>query len=343
MSPNYYDVLGVAKDSSAEEIKKAYRNLARQFHPDINKEPGAAERFKEIAEAYETLSDEDKRQSYDYQNDASFRPFSSGFNPFGDFFTQAAPRNIKGSDIQQILDLSFEDMLFGVKKTISYTRNQSCEPCDGTGSQDRQTSKCKKCNGSGRFTIYRQVGPMNIQETKTCEDCGGQGMTISNPCKICSATGLSSRKSYTEVEIPPGVLTGMQLTMNGLGHQAPRKQGPPGNLNFVVNVKNHSHLSVEAGTLNLKYKAKIHIFETVIGTKVDAIAPDYEKNQLSSVKITVPPGFQIGKKLRLSGQGLRHVQDKTKMGDLIIELEYEVPAVTDNEQVEKIKNLIERL
>ena len=342
MSINYYDVLGVSPEAEAEEIKKAYRKLAREYHPDINKAPEAESRFKEIAEAYDVLSDETKRRDYDTQRSGGF---SHGFNPFADIFSQfyqsGMRQPIKGSDIQQILDITFEEMLFGAKRSLKYQRHMDCNPCAGTGSTSRNPSRCLKCSGTGRMTVYRQMGPMNIQEQRTCPDCSGQGVRIPDPCGSCSGSGLQDQTFSIDVETPPGSLPGMQLKLETLGHCASRQRGPAGDLNLVINVRRHPSLEIEGGTLNLKHKVKLNVLKALIGDKITVLAPNYETNQLAEVKITIPPGTPVDRKFRLGGQGLKHIQNPNQKGDLVVEIEYIVPSVTTPEVVELVKNLME--
>lgn len=344
MPVNYYDVLGVSPEAEAEEIKKAYRKLAREYHPDINKSPEAEARFKEIAEAYEVLSDEDKRHSYDIQRSGSNQ---GGFNPFADFFSQlhqsGMRQPVKGSDIQQILDITFEEMLFGAKRTLKYQRQMECSPCSGTGSQSKNPTRCLKCGGSGRITIYRQIGPMSVQEHRTCQECTGQGVKVADPCNSCKGTGTQEQPFSVEVGTPAGALPGMQLRLDGFGHIAPRQRGPAGDLNLVINVRRHPTLEIEGGTLNLKHRAKLNVLKALIGDKITVLAPNYEKSQLSEVKITIPPGTPVDRKFRLSGQGLKHVQNPNQKGDLVLEIEYVVPSVTESEIVDQVKNLMEKV
>jgi molecular chaperone DnaJ len=342
MQANYYEVLGLNKEAGPEEIKKAYRNLARQYHPDINKEPGAEERFKQIAEAYETLSDPEKKRDYDYQGSSGFG--GDGFNPFQDIFnhftTQQAARPPKGADIQQIIDLTFEESLFGVTKEVKYTKQGSCTPCNGTGSRDRQSKKCLRCNGAGRITVHRRLGPITLQEAASCSECGGQGVKIDAACLSCSGSGLANQQASISLQIPAGILTGMSLSADGQGHQPARGIGAPGNLFVLVNVKKHPHLEVEGGTLNIKHRPKVHVLSNLIGTTVQVLAPDYQAGRMAPITVTIPPGTSTSKKFRIAQKGMRHVQHPEQIGDLIIEMDHIVPAVTDPSQVAKIQNII---
>lgn len=343
MQTDYYEVLGINREAEADEIKKAYRNLARQYHPDVNKEPGAEERFKQIAEAYDTLSDPEKRRNYDYRGQAESQGFS-GFNPFEDFFShftnQQAVKPPRGADIQQILDLTFEESLFGAVKEVRYTKQGSCKTCSGTGSKDGQSKKCMRCNGVGRVTIHRRLGPITVQEAAPCVECNGQGGKVEAPCPPCKGSGLTAQETSINLTIPAGTLTGMSLNAEGHGHNAVRNLGPSGNLMVMVNVKKHQHLEPEAGTINLKHKAKLNVLYSLIGTAINIQAPDYLQNKLTTITVTVPPGTSPTKKFRIAQKGMKHIQQPTHIGDLIVEIDYTVPKVTDPEQVQKIENII---
>lgn len=347
MVKNYYETLGIAETSSAEEIKKAYRNLARQFHPDVNKDSGAEAKFKEITEAYETLSDDGKRQEYDNRGkpQSGFQGF--GFqHPFGDIFSQFVGqqqhRPQRGADIQQIVDLSFEEMLFGATKQIVYSRQTACQPCSGTGSQDKRSTKCQRCAGAGRVIFYRQMGPINFQESTNCPECSGLGTKVEAPCVPCAGSGIVQHQNNINTTIPPGSQTGMNLSIQGMGHACARNLGPSGDLILSISVRNRVNVAAEPSTLSLVTKVKLDVLDALIGTKIEVSVPDYEKNELSLAKLNIPPGTYSGQKFRIAQKGIRHIQDLGKVGDMIVEVEHVVPAITDPAEVEAVKNLIER-
>lgn len=347
MVKNYYETLGVSESASADEIKKAYRNLARQFHPDVNKDNGAEAKFKEITEAYETLSDDGKRQEYDNRGRGGNGFQGFGFqHPFGDIFSQFTnqqqQRHQRGADIQQIVDLNFEEMLFGAEKLINYTRQTSCTACSGTGSQDKKTTKCSRCAGAGRVIFYRQMGPINFQETTSCPECAGLGVKVENPCVPCTGSGVVPQQNNITASIPAGSQTGMNLSLQGMGHSCSRGLGPSGDLILSISVRNRPNVTVEPHTLSLLVKVRLSVLDALIGSKVDVNVPDYEKNEMTSIKLTIPPGTYSGQKFRITQKGIRNIQDAQRIGDMIVEIEHIVPAITEPTEVEIIKNLIER-
>ena len=350
MSNNYYELLGVDPKASSEEIKKSYRNLARKYHPDINKEEGAEQKFKQINEAYETLSDDYKRQDYDtllrsgnrqqnpFQGFDGFNPFADIFNPF--FHASNQQRQPKGADLQQFVDLTFEEMLFGAVKRVNYSRNINCVPCSGSGSADGKSSKCQRCNGSGKVVMYRQMGGIHVQEASDCGECSGRGLKIDNPCSQCRGTGMVMQNTSIDIEIPAGSQTGLNFSVEHKGHECPRSAGPVGNLNLAISTRQHPTLSVESGTLNIVAKVKINVLLATIGTKLEVLAPDYEARKISPITVTLPAGTNIGQKLRVARKGLKHFQNQGQIGDLIVDIQYEVPTLVDQESVEKIQSLV---
>jgi len=340
MEQNYYTILGVESNAHQDDIKKAYRNLARKFHPDINKESDADAQFKKINEAYETLSDEYRRRDYD---NSLKPPFESGggFHPFGDFsFGGAPPRPPKGADLQQFLDLNFEEMLFGARKRLNYAKHTNCPACKGSGSKTGVSQKCGRCNGAGRVIAYRRFGPINLQESIQCDACSGRGALIENPCTTCGGSGLTLQNNSIELEIPPGSMTGMNLTVEGKGHDCAKNLGPPGDLVVSVSIRPHPTLSLEINSLNIVSKVKINVLHALVGTKFTSAAPDYGTNKLTNITITLPAGTGVGQKFRIPFKGLKNIQNPSQIGDLIIEVEYEIPAVTDPVDVEKVQSLI---
>jgi len=340
MQTDYYELLGVSREADTDEIKRAYRTLARQYHPDINKDPEAEGRFKKIAEAYETLSDPEKKREYDYrgQGFSGFTPVEDLFSHFTQQHAPARPR--RGADIQQIVDLTFEESVFGTTKAIRYLKQSACQSCKGTGSRDGQSKKCLRCQGHGRITVHRKLGPITVQENVMCPECSGQGVKIEQACTTCSGSGLTTQDSVINLTIPPGALTGTTLNAEGQGHCSARGIGPSGNLLVLINVKKHPNLEVEAGTLNLKYKLKLNVLHTLIGTSVKIKAPDYRLNTLTEITLTIPPGTGVAKKFRVAQKGLKHIQQPDYIGDLILDIDYTVPAISDPETVQKIQNLI---
>jgi len=237
MKKDYYQVLGVKKDASADDIKKAYRKLAREYHPDVSDKPNAEEKLKEINEAYEVLRDPDKRQEYDNPN-----PFGNTFNPFSDmmggfgFRHQSRPQADlprRGQDLRFKMDLSLGESLFGKKQIFHYTYRRSCAVCNGIGGTDM--INCPDCNGHGMQSHTRVEGNTRFTQTITCSSCHGQGGRPSKPCENCNGRGREDVKNALEVEVPAGIKNGEVLTFRGKGTDG-KNGGPPGDLHFIIEV-----------------------------------------------------------------------------------------------------------
>jgi len=351
MSDNYYDVLGVPNNATADEIKKAYRNLARKYHPDINKEDGAEAKFKQISEAYEVLSDEGKRHSYDNQGQqphGGFDPWGGfgGFNPFAEFISQftrhqQAQSQNRGGDIQQIVDLSFEEVLFGATKNVPYSRYDFCKTCDGYGTPTKQVVKCKSCFGSGKTMAYRAVGNMTVQEVLPCGECSGQGSRVEDPCHDCSGSGLKMTPEVINVSIPAGSQTGMTFNVEGKGHSSSRRLGPNGNLVLSISARKKAGYETEPQILAIRYRPVVNVLTAIVGGTIKVEVPDYTLGRLVAKDFNIPPGADLSSKYRIQGHGLRHIQDSNRIGDLIIEPNFQVPKLTDPAQVAQVKTLVE--
>lgn len=357
---DYYEVLGVEKNATAEDIKKAYRKLAIKYHPDKN--PGnkeAEEKFKEAAEAYSVLSDADKKARYDQfghagvegagpdfsggfgnlndiLNDLFGGAFGGGFGGFGGFgggFSggQRQQRVYRGRDIRVRVKLTLEEIAKGTEKEISIEKNVPCTECGGKGaknSSDIQT--CPACKGSGQ--VQRVVNSFLGQTVtySTCQQCGGEGKIIKNPCKSCNGTGLVRKRETIKVNIPAGVEAGMQLTVHGEGHAA-KNNGINGDLLVVIEEQPHKDLRREGN--NLYYTKVISIPEAILGTETTIPCLDGE------YKIKVDPGTQSGEVLRLRGRGLPSVNGYGGTGDLYVKIAVWVPKKLSKESREAIEAL----
>ena len=335
---DYYEVLGVDKNASADEIKKAYRKLAIKYHPDKN--PGnkeAEEKFKEAAEAYSVLSDADKKAKYDQFGhagvDGAGPDFSGGFGNLNDILNdlfggafgggfggfgggRRQERVYKGRDIRVRAKLTLEEIARGVEKEISIEKNVPCPDCGGRGAKNSADIKvCPACNGTGQ--VQRVVNTFLGQSISysTCQQCGGEGKIISNPCPKCSGSGLVRQRETIRVKIPAGVESGMQLTVQGEGHAA-KNNGINGDLLVVIEELEHP-LYKREGT-NLFYTAVISMMDAVLGCEINIPCLD------GSYKIKVEPGTQSGKIVRLKGKGIPALNGYGN-GDMYVKIAVWIP------------------
>lgn len=361
---DYYEVLGLSKGSSDDEIKNAYRKMAMKFHPDKN--PGnkeAEEKFKETTEAYEVLKDPSKRQKYDQFGHAAFDGgaggggFSGGFsgaydlsdalrafmNDFGgdsffsDLFGGGGRRGgrrgggggIRGNDLQVRLKLTLEEIFTGVTKTLKIKREEKCEPCNGSGSRSGRKASCSKCGGSGRVqrvanSIFGQV----IQES-VCPSCQGEGAVASDPCTQCRGSGHNPAESKVNVDIPAGVAEGNYLSLPGKG-DAGSSGGPSGDL--IVIIQEEKHPFFERHGVDIYCEIPITFSEAALGTAKEVPALD------GRVSLKIPAGTQSEKIFRLRGKGLPVLHDSQK-GDLLVKIHVQTPEKLSREE----RELFERL
>ena len=332
---DYYDVLGVSRTAAADEIKKAYRRLARQYHPDINKEPEAETRFKEINEAYEVLSDDQKRAMYDRFGHQTPGSPGAGFDPFagGDafssifdaFFGGAATGRSRGpqrgADLRYTLTLSFEEAVFGTEKEIEFRRLETCTGCRGSGAEPgTEPSRCTTCGGSGEV---RQRAPIfNMVTVTTCETCGGTGSVIALPCRLCKGEGRTRQPRTISVRVPAGVDNGQQIRISGEGEAGPRG-GPPGNLYVVLDIQPHPVFVRDEHTIVLELN--LNVAQATLGDEVTVPTLDGEE------KLRIPAGTQSGQTFRLRGKGVPFLRQQGR-GDQVVVTRVNVPTKLTEQQ-----------
>lgn len=311
---DYYAVLGLDRSASPEDIKKAFRRLAMQYHPDRNKEPGADARFKEINQAYEVLSDPEKRAAYDRfghaglggANGAGFEGFN--FGGFGDIFdaffggttTRGRRGPQRGADLRKTITLEFTEAIFGAEREIEITRNELCETCSGSGVEPgTQPERCPNCNGSGEIRRVQQSIFGQFVNVSPCDKCKGEGRIITSPCKECRGAGRQRQTRRLSVKIPPGVDNGQPIRLTGEG-DAGAAGGGSGSLYVVVQVKEHEYFKRDED--DILYELPINFVQAALGAEVQVPTVDGE------VMLTVPPGVQTDKVFVLRGKGVPHLR-----------------------------------
>jgi molecular chaperone DnaJ len=348
---DYYEILGLAKNASEEDIKKAYRKLAIKYHPDKNPDDKQAEeKFKEAAEAYEVLSNPEKRQRYNQFGHAGVGGAAGGgyggmnmddiFSQFGDIFGGAfggfsssgragGRRVTRGTNLRVKVKLSLAEIANGVEKKIKVNKHVSCKTCSGSGAKNGQYETCRACNGSGAITRVQQTILGAMQTQTTCSACNGEGRIVKDKCNTCHGDGIVREEEVISINIPAGVAEGMQLSMNGKGNAAPRG-GINGDLLIVIEEEEHPHLKREGN--HLIYYLNIGFPDAAIGTTVEIPTID------AKAKIKIDPGTQSGKVLRLKGKGLPDVNSYGR-GDLLVEISIYTPTHLSVEE----KKILEQL
>jgi len=359
MKRDYYEILGVTKTATGDEIKKAYRKVAMQFHPDRN--PGdkpAEEKFKEAAEAYEVLSDVDKRAKYDRYGHQAFTPGTGGFHGsnvnmedifsqfgdifgddiFGSFFGGSGRRSsgggrshgTRGSNLRVKLKLTFEEAAKGVTKTIKVKKYVPCNTCGGSGAKDKGSIQtCNTCGGSGQVRRVTNTFLGQMQTVTTCPTCNGEGTTITAKCGACKGEGRVYSEEQVTIDIPAGVQEGMQLSLSGKGN-AGERGGGPGDL--IVLIEEEAHKELQRDGLNVAFELHISFTDAVFGTQVEV--PTIE----GRAKIKIPPGTQSGKIFRLKGKGFPDVNGYSK-GDQLIHVNVWTPQNVTSEEKEMLETL----
>ena len=343
----YYDRLGVSKDASQDEIKRAYRKMSKKYHPDINKEPGAEEKYKEVQEAYETLSDDQQRAAYDqYGPDGANAGFGgqggfggfdggAGFGGFEDifssFFGGGAARNPnaprQGDDLQYRVNLSFEEAVFGAEKEVHYNREATCKTCSGSGAKPGTSPvTCGRCHGQGVINVDTQT-PLGVMRRQvTCDVCHGTGQEIKDPCQTCHGTGHEKQSHKVSVKIPAGVETGQQIRLAGQG-EAGFNGGPYGDLFVIINVNPSDKFTRDGSTIY--YTLNISFVQAALGDTVEV--PTVHGN----VEMTIPAGTQTGKTFRLKGKGAPRLRGGSQ-GDQHVTVKIVTPTKLNDAQKEAL-------
>ncbi|NLO64869.1 MAG: molecular chaperone DnaJ [Clostridiales bacterium] len=355
MAANYYEILGVSKDASADEIKSAYRKLAKKYHPDLytnateSQKAEAEKKFKEVQYAYDVLSDPQKRAAYDQygsedgpmggggfsQGFGGFRDFG-GFDIFSDIFSaftgggraSSGPR--AGDDIEVPLTLTFKEACYGVEKEVSYSRVERCDSCKGTGAKDGTRYKtCTKCGGRGRITVSQRTMLGMMQTERVCDMCGGSGKIILESCPDCKGKGKVRRQRSVKIKIPAGVDNGQMLTMRNEGN-AGGPGAPNGNLIVIFNVLPHPLFKRDG--VNLHMELPITVSQAILGAEIEI------PTLSAPVKIEIPEGTQDGTIIRVKGKGVKHLRSDS-YGDLFVKVIVDVPRNLSGKQKKQLKEL----
>lgn len=352
---DYYEILGIDKSASEDEIKKAYRKLAKKYHPDVNKAKDAEEKFKEINEAYEVLSDPQKKQIYDNYGHAGLEGnMNSGFDGFtssfsGDFGglddifenimggfgfrSRSSSRSsgpLKGENRYLQMSIEFLEAVKGVKKVVTVSVDKKCEKCDGTGARSKSDIEtCQSCHGSGKVTRQQRTAFGIMQSVIDCPDCHGTGKHIRNRCPECGGSGYINKNEKVEVNIPAGISSGQQVRVQGYGEKG-LNGGPNGDLYIEIIVKPHKYFKREENDIYIE--VPISVVDATLGCKIDVPTCN------GDVLLTVPAGSQPGQKLRIKGYGVKSLRSNL-VGDQYVILKVEVPTKLSREEKELYKKL----
>ncbi len=345
---DFYEILNVERSASDAEIKRAFRKLAQQWHPDVNADGEAQQRFKEINEAYQVLSDPQRRQSYDMFGRAGVSggggadPFAgaAGFGGFSDIFDAVfgggmagaarRARPAQGSDLRYDLRISFEEAVLGAEKELEFPVLGRCDTCGGSGAQEGSTpTECPQCKGRGEIRSIRQTMLGQMVNVTACPRCRGEGKIVDNPCETCRGEGRTERRRSLRVTIPAGIDEGHQIRLTNEGEAGPRG-GPAGSLYVAVHVAAHPSLTRE-GT-ELYYEADLSIAQAALGTRIPVPVVDGE-----DAEVEIKPGTQPGTEIRLRGRGVPHLRRQSVRGDLHVIANVVVPSKLSKKQRELLE------
>ncbi|RMC50366.1 molecular chaperone DnaJ [Lactobacillus sp. ESL0263] len=352
---DYYDVLGVSRDASDKEINSAYRKLAKKYHPDINHEPGAEEKYKKINEAYEVLHDQQKRAQYDQfgsagvngqggfgggagQGYGDFSGFGDFSDIFGDIFGNGARQQhvdptapTRGEDLDYTLTIDFMDAITGKKTQVSYTRSEICSTCQGSGAEKgTHPTTCDKCQGTGYMTITQQSLVGVVRRQTTCDKCHGRGVIIEHPCQTCHGNGVVDGKNTIEVNIPAGIDNGQQLRYEGQG-EAGKNGGPYGDLYISYRIKPSKEFERSGNTIYTT--VPISFAQATLGDEINVKTVHGEK------KLKIPAGTQPNKKFTLHGEGVPYLRGNGN-GDQVTTVQVQIPKSINEKQREALVEFV---
>ncbi|MDZ7843179.1 MAG: molecular chaperone DnaJ [Anaerolineales bacterium] len=352
---DYYEVLGISRNASQADIKSAFRNLARKYHPDVNDDPDAEENFKEINEAYGVLSDDDKRAAYDrfgHQGVKGANGGGMGFDPtdfpdiadiFGEMFgfggfgggrrtRRNAPR--RGADLQYQVSLTFKEAVFGAEKDIEITRDETCETCQGSGAKPGTSPEtCSECGGRGEVRRTRQTLLGSMVQVTPCPVCNGQGKTIPDPCPTCRGSGTERKTIGKKITIPAGVDDGTRIRLTGEG-QPGVHNGPSGDLYLIIKVRPHKYFRRQNN--NILLDLNINVAQATLGAEVKVPTVD------GDVILKIPPGTQPGKIIRMRGKGVPHLRSNAR-GDQLVIINVTIPERLGEEERVLFEQLAEKM
>jgi len=339
MAKDYYEILGIDKNSTEVEIKSAYRKKAKEHHPDKG---GDEAEFKDLNEAYSVLSNPEKKQRYDQFGTSDPQQGFGGFgfdineifrnqNPFGDFFHgfgEQKQRVRKGQNIRIKVKLTLEEIIRGCKKKVKISKQTECEKCKGTGSKDGKTISCTTCGGSGTLIQSQQTPIGHIRTQTTCHTCNGEGKIIKDKCIYCKGIGTIPKDEIIDIDMPAGILDGMTLSMPGKGNSV--KDGINGDLMILIEEIPHSKF--ERQDSDLHYTHKVSLIDLILGSpsEIDTIE--------GKIRINIDPGTPVGKILKVKGKGIPHYNSGYR-GDLLIKIDAQIPKSVTEEEKEILKKL----
>ena len=331
MEKNYYDILGISKNASQDELKAVYRSLAKRYHPDVNKDPGAEEKFKEIQEAYAVLSDPQKRETYDRYGTADPQAAQQaqwedvggfGFNPFGGFGARR-PQKERGEDLKIHINLNIDEIFDGVHKKLKVNKQCTCHRCHGSGSETNETTACEHCHGTGMYTHVERTS-FGIQQTmSSCPYCHGTGKIIKNPCPSCNGTGLEKSTKEIEFDVPAGMPNDSYFVIPGQGNDGPHR-GIPGDLIVIVNENPNDKGLTRDDENNLLYNLNAKITDLIYGADIEIPWIKGYK------KMHIEPGTQPGKVITRYGEGFPNPNNpKGPKANYKITINCKIPKVND--------------